>query len=151
MSAGIKSTTTANSGSPQFKKLKILMVAAEASPYASVGGAASVIGNLSKSLQKLGHEVAVFIPKFGFIDEEKYKISMFMEGIKVPTDDESLPFLGCNVKMAEMGCGVKVFFLENHEYYEKRANVYGYSDDPTRWALFVTRYPRIYPCGWFCS
>jgi len=135
MSAGKKSTITANSGSQQSTKLKILMVATEASPYASVGGAASVVGHLSKSLQKLGHEVAVFIPKFGFIEEEKYKITMFKEGIKVPTDDESTPYLGCNVKVAEMGCGVKVFFLENQEYYEKRANVYGYSDDPTRWAL----------------
>ena len=31
--------------------------------------------------------------------------------------------------------GVTVYFLENQEYYEKRANVYGYSDDATRWAL----------------
>ena len=116
-------------------KLKILMVATEASPYASVGGAASVIGHLSKSLQLLGHEVAVFIPKFGFIDEEKHKITMLYEGLKVPTGDEKLPFLTCNIKVTEMSCGVKVFFLENREYYEKRANVYGYSDDPTRWAL----------------
>ena len=27
------------------------------------------------------------------------------------------------------------YFLENEEYYEKRANIYGYADDAVRWAL----------------
>ena len=49
------------------KKLKVMLVATEASPYASVGGAGSVVGHLSRSLVNLGHSVAVFIPKFGFI------------------------------------------------------------------------------------
>ncbi len=115
--------------------MKVLMVATEAAPYAAVGGSSSVIGYLSKALDKIGHEVAVFIPKFGFLDEEKYKVSLVYEGLKVPTDDESNPYLVCNVKQAGDSGNVKVYFLENQEYYEKRANVYGYSDDPTRWAL----------------
>lgn len=115
--------------------MKILMVAAEASPYASVGGFSSVIGYLSKALVKKGHEVAIFMPKFGSLDEEKYKLKTVYTGLKVPTDDENTPYLICNVKVSEGIEGVKTYFLENQEYYEKRANVYGYSDDPTRWAL----------------
>jgi starch synthase len=120
--------------SPKFKP-RILMLAAEAAPYASVGGAGQVMSHLSKALCKLGYEVALFIPKFGFIDETKYKIKTVYAGLKVPTDDENTPFLVCNVKEALADNCVRVFFLENQEYYEKRANVYGYSDDPTRWAL----------------
>ncbi len=117
------------------KKLKVLMVGAECSPYATVGGFASVIGYLSRSLNSIGNDVRVLIPKFGFLDEEKYKIKLIHTGLRVPTDDEFVPEIICNIKSTNIS-GVTVYFLENQEYYEKRANVYGYSDDPTRWALF---------------
>ncbi|MFZ5424178.1 MAG: glycogen synthase [Patescibacteria group bacterium] len=116
------------------QKLKILMVAAEATPYASVGGIAMVIEALSRALIKRGHDVRIFMPKFGFIDEEKHELELIHEGLIVPTDDEKNPELICNVKLSVKNA-VPTYFLENHEYYEKRANVYGYSDDPTRWAL----------------
>jgi len=117
------------------KKCKVLLVATEAVPYVSVGGAGSVIANLSKALVKTGHDVRVFIPKFGLIDEEKYPMQTIYEGLKVPTGDESTPELICNVKSLVTEAGVIYYFLENQEYYEKRANVYGYKDDPTRFLL----------------
>lgn len=117
------------------KPLKVLIVAAEAAPYASVGGFSRVIEALSKSLVSLGHDVRIFTPKFGFLDESKYKTKMILEGLEVPTGDPSNPSLICNVKMHKQSNGVVTYFLENMEYYEKRANVYGYSDDCTRWAL----------------
>jgi starch synthase len=117
------------------EKLKILMVATEAAPYVSVGGAGSVIAHLSKSLIKIGHDVRVFIPKFGSIDEEKYPMSMVYEGLKVPTGEEDGSELICNVKSLTSDGGVIFYFLENQEYYEKRANVYGYKDDPVRFLL----------------
>lgn len=118
------------------KKLKILIVGAEAAPYASVGGFASVLGYLSRALKSRGHEVRIFMPKFGSIDEDKYGMKMLYQGLRVPTGDENNPELICNIKhVDDPEFGVPTFFLENMEYYEKRANVYGYSDDATRWAL----------------
>lgn len=119
------------------KKMKVLIVGAECAPYASIGGFASVVGYLSRALYKSGHDVRVFIPKFGFINEEKYKLTTVCKGLRVPTGDPSLPELICNVKQTVDSTGVTIYFLENQEYYEKRANVYGYSDDPTRWALLA--------------
>lgn len=116
-------------------KYKVLMVATEAYPYASVGGAGSVMGNLSKALRKIGHDVRVFIPKFGSINEEDYPMEVVYSGLKVPTGDESCPELICNVKSLKNESGVTFYFLENQEYYEKRANVYGYKDDPVRFLL----------------
>ena len=118
----------------EFNPLKILFVASESTPYASEGGLASVVEHLSRQLINMGHDVRVFMPRFGFIDQEKYNIKLIYEGLKIPTDDKSKPFLICNVKYTEFN-GIPTYFLENQEYYEKRANVYGYSDDPTRWAL----------------
>jgi len=111
------------------------MVATEAAPYASIGGASAVIAHLSKALIKVGHDVRVFIPKFGSIDEEKFPMEMAYEGLKVPTGDETTPELICNVKSLKSEHGVIFYFLENQEYYEKRANVYGYKDDPVRFLL----------------
>ncbi len=117
------------------KHLKILIVGTEAAPYASAGGFASVLGYLTRALADLGHDVRLFIPKYGHIDEDKYKIQLIHKGLRVPTDDEENKYLICNVKEAGKPVGVPIYFLENQEYYEKRANIYGYSDDSTRWAL----------------
>lgn len=118
-----------------IKPLKILIIGAEVSPYANVGGYARVLAHLSRALIKLGHDVRVFMPKFGLIDEEKYEMEMVQEGLNVPTDDKNTPYLICNVKMHEAPGNAPVYFLENREYYELRANVYGYQDDHIRWAL----------------
>lgn len=115
-------------------KLKILLVAVEASPYARVGGVASVVRSLANSLNNLGHDARILIPKFGFIDENLYKTRLVLEGLKVPTEDPTNPYLICNVKEHEKD-GIITYFLENMEYFELRANVYGYTDDPIRWAL----------------
>lgn len=115
--------------------LKILIVGAEAAPYATVGGFSSVLAYLSRELKALGHDVRLFMPKFGFIDEKEHNIKMLKEGLRVPTDDENTPELICNIKYTEGKHGVTTYFLENKEYYEKRANVYSYVDDPTRFAL----------------
>jgi len=49
------------------------------------------------------------------------------------------PYVICNVKKYEANgddhSPVTTYFLENMEYYETRANVYGYADDAARWAL----------------
>jgi len=117
------------------KKLKILIVAAELAPYASVGGLSRVIPQLAHALRQRGHDVRIFMPKFGLIDEEKYPLDLVMKGLRVSTDFKQPPYLVCNVKSHQLLNSLPVYFLENQEYYEKRANVYGYSDDPRRWAL----------------
>lgn len=122
-----------------FKKpLKILFVAAEVHPYATIGGLGMVVFSLTRALKKMGVDVRVFMPKYGLIDEKKYQLEMIYEGLKVPTDEEAeeKKFLICNIKRyLPPNPDVPVYFLENMEYYEKRSNVYGYSDDPIRFTL----------------
>jgi starch synthase len=119
-----------------FKKpLKVLFVTAESYPYAIVGGLGMVVFSLTRALKKIGVDCQIFMPKYGSINEKKYKMEMVLEGLKVPTGGEGEPLI-CNVKKHIFSeSGVPVYFLENMEYYEKRSNVYGYSDDPTRFAL----------------
>ncbi len=121
------------------KKLKILHIAAEVAPFSSVGGLSGVVSYLSKAMAERGHDVRIFMPKFGTINEKKYKMEMVYKGLKVPTGytkEENHPtHLVCNVKKFTREDGVIIYFLENMEFYEKRSNVYAYSDDHIRWAL----------------
>jgi len=53
---------------------KILMVATEAVPLAKEGGVADVIGSLPKELAALGHDVCVFLPRYGTIDPARWAL-----------------------------------------------------------------------------
>jgi starch synthase len=46
--------------------MKILMVAPEVVPFSKVGGLADVAGSLPLQLKKMGHDVRIICPKFGF-------------------------------------------------------------------------------------
>lgn len=118
------------------KPLKVVFIAAEAYPYAEVGGLSRVVYFLPRALAKLGHDVRIFIPRYGKIDEEQYPMETIYKGLRVPTGGKP-EYLICNVKSATPEPGLRFYFLENMEYYEKRANEYGYSDDPRRFALLV--------------
>src|SRR5215212_9324120 len=53
---------------------KILLVATEAVPFAKEGGVADVIGSLPKELAALGHDVRIFIPRYGTIDPDRWAL-----------------------------------------------------------------------------
>lgn len=116
-------------------------VAAEVGPYVSVGGLSQVLYFLPKALRKLGVEARVFTCKFGTMDNtakkgKKWKFRTEHVGLAVPTGSLDRTELICNVKsITDKDGGVKTYFLENREYYELRANVFGYKDDHIRFAL----------------
>jgi len=119
-------------------KLRLLFVASEAAPFIKVGGLGEVMRSLPKALRDLGHDTRVFIPKYATIDTEKYPLRLELEGLRPASSEEEDPhgLFVSNVLRYDNDSGETVaYFLENLEYYEKRANVYGYADDAIRWAL----------------
>lgn len=125
-------------------KKKILFVAPEASPFVKAGGLGEVAFALPRALKELGFDVRIMLPLYAGIDKDKFKITMEQKDLHVPTGVENPTetepaYLVCNIKKYTSGNGphdpVTAYFLENEEYYEKRSNVYGYSDDPVRWNL----------------
>src|SRR3989344_6008325 len=134
------------------KSLKILFVATEAAPFVKIGGLGSVTYSLPRALRELGYDARLMIPKYLSVDENVHKLKLDCEGLEVPTENENEPsHLVCNVKrydpQDENADPVTTYFLENQEYYEQRANVYGYADDAVRWALLcrgALEFVRLY-------
>ncbi len=123
----------------------MLFVASEAVPFVKAGGLGEVMFSLPRALKELGYDARIMIPRYAGIDSQKYNLTMEMEKLDVPTDstDGNGPeSLVCNVKKytppatsRDEKLPVTAYFLENQEYYELRSNIYGYADDPIRWAL----------------
>lgn len=123
--------------------MKILMASAEVAPFARVGGLSDVVGALSKAAAELGHEVSVFLPKYGSIDAESYGFTRLADpgALDVPMGekDETVevwrgPMPGCD--------DVTVYLLGHDEYFD-REGIYvdpetrqGYPDEVERYALF---------------
>lgn len=115
--------------------MKILMVTAEAAPFVRVGGLSQVIYFLSKELIKQGHDVRIFMPKYGIIDK-KFKTEQVAENIEVPFGKLNKNKVLCNVRVNNYKKNSpSTYFLENREYYELRANVFAYKDDHLRFLL----------------
>lgn len=123
------------------KTEKILFVGTEAAPFVKVGGLGSVMYSLPKALSEMGYDARVMIPRYLSIDNSLHNLKTVFQNLEVPTDNgEGADFLVCNVKKynpdtEDPESAVTTYFLENMEYFEQRANVYGYADDAIRWAL----------------
>ncbi|OGH53186.1 MAG: hypothetical protein A3G15_02355 [Candidatus Levybacteria bacterium RIFCSPLOWO2_12_FULL_40_10] len=115
--------------------MKILITAAEVAPYVSVGGLSQVMYFLPRSLAKKGHSVRIFTAKYGEMDKtspDKKPWRLREEFTKLQIPDIKVR---CSISSFIKRGSPKAFFLENKEYFELRANVFGYKDDHMRFAL----------------
>ncbi|OGG72973.1 hypothetical protein A3A38_03230 [Candidatus Kaiserbacteria bacterium RIFCSPLOWO2_01_FULL_53_17] len=121
----------------QNRRLKVLFVVSEAAPFIKIGGLGEVMFALPKDLRSLGYDVRVMMPKYAVMDSGKFPLKLIMADLKPmgETHDSHGLFVS-NILSYENDAGeTTAYFLENMEYYEKRANTYGYADDAVRWAL----------------
>ena len=113
-----------------FKKkrgFKILFVASEAAPFVKVGGLGEVMHSLPKALRNLGYDARIFIPKYATMETEKFPLKLEISELNpVPTAQDPHGLFISNILRYEDEKGeTTAYFLENMEYYEKRANAYG--------------------------
>ena len=97
--------------------MRILFVASEALPYAKTGGLADVLDALPRSLVKLGHNVAVFLPRYRGIETN----SVVMESMTLP---QGMRLRFPSVRGGSIHRGVRYFFLDDPPYFD-RDGLYG--------------------------
>ncbi|MDD4494055.1 MAG: glycogen/starch synthase, partial [Eubacteriales bacterium] len=126
------------------KKLKVLYVSAEVSPFAKTGGLADVAGSLPGALTKNGLDVRIAMPRYKPISADmKYKADfpvliwdnketcIVREG-KISYKDESMPD------------SVPVYFIDNYRYFD-RDGIYCFFDDGERFAFFCKAVLEMLP------
>ncbi len=111
--------------------MKVLYVAAEATPFAKTGGLADVAGSLPQALAADGVDVRVILPKYGMIPE-KYRMAMEHVYDGELAVSWRRKFVGLD-KLEHNG--VTYYFVDNEEYF-KREGFYGYDDDAERFSFF---------------
>ena len=114
-------------GEALMKKLKVLFVAAEADGLIKVGGLGDVAGELPSKLAGLGADVWLIMPAYQGIDAPARYITDFP--VRMGSREET-----CVIKETS-NSSIKTLLVENSRYFG-RPSVYGYDDDPERFAFF---------------
>lgn len=112
--------------------LKVLFIAAEALPFAKVGGLADVAGALPKALRDVGVDARLLIPRYGNIRSKDYDFHRIGNSIPVPAgpNEERVHLLQTTSD------DVPVYLIWDDHYFSAREKVYGFRDDPMRFVFF---------------
>ncbi len=143
---------------PSSKKLKILFVTSEVVPFIKTGGLADVSSALPQKLQELGHQVRIVVPKYGAIDERKYKIHevVRLKDLTTNIGDKEVTFSLRSSFLVGTKTRVQIYFLDNEEYFGSRPSLYAdpltgkdFEDNDERFILLAKSvFELIGKLGW---
>ncbi|OGU28593.1 MAG: starch synthase [Ignavibacteria bacterium GWA2_35_9] len=140
------------------KKLKILFVTSEVVPFVKTGGLADVSAALPQMLAEVGHEVRIVVPKYGAVDDRKFKIHevVRLKDLTVKIGDKDVVFSLKSCFLPGQKVRVQIYFLDNHEYFGSRNSLYmdqntgkDYPDNDERFILLnLSVFELISKLGW---
>jgi starch synthase len=99
--------------------LDIAIASAEMVPFAKVGGLADVAGALAQELDRLGHKVTVFLPRYRGIHEKRFP------GLGLEKLGDIDIQVGGRVERAEIGvaavpgCGVRLILVGHDDFFDR--------------------------------
>jgi starch synthase len=117
--------------------LKILFVSAEVAPFAKVGGLADVAGALPKALRALGHDVRVVMPAYQSLEQRGRAGALDARPGGMIVSTGAGPIAAGLYESVLPGSDVPIYFVAERALFD-RPNIYGYWDDPYRFA-FLSR------------
>jgi starch synthase len=140
------------------KRLKILYVTSEVFPFVKTGGLADVSAALPQMLGELGHEVRIVVPKYGAVDERRFKIHevVRLKDLQVKIGEKDVVFSLKSSFLPGQKVRVQIYFLDNHEYFGSRNSLYHdpmtgqeYPDNDERFILLShSVFQLISKLGW---
>jgi len=105
-------------------RLRILLVASEAAPFAKTGGLGDVTGALPRALRNLGHDVRLLMPRYRDVEAHTSEIRTIVPRLAVPLGDRMVEG---TLQEADSPTGVPVYFLAHDQYFD-RESLYGTAD-----------------------
>ncbi len=120
---------------PSNKKLKIVSISSELTPFSKSGGLSDVARSLPEALNKAGQEVICITPLYGqVIDKKKYKLDLIYRDVKVRLNSEDSVMI--NFWQGFLNGKTPVYFIESSKYFSKRKTLYGSSHENARFLVF---------------
>jgi len=113
--------------------MRVVMIAAEAAPYAKVGGLADVLGALPLQFENLGVAVSIIIPRYRVIDLHRFDFRPYPLSEKLNFDVQSAVMPGSSVRVFLIGID---YFFDREGIYLDTATGMDYSDQADRWIAF---------------
>lgn len=119
---------------------KILMVASEAAPFARTGGLGDVLGALPQALSRQGHQVKVFLPRYGSVAFNHLPVRILDNSFEVEIDGKKHPasFEACYDRKNNN----ETIFVNNKDFFD-RPELYrdpgtgkDYADNDERFIFF---------------
>jgi starch synthase len=100
---------------------RVLFVSQEIHPYLPENTISSTTLALAKKTNDSGHQVRVFMPRFGVINERRHQLHevIRLSGMNVVINDMDMPLI---IKVASVpGARMQVYFIDNEEYFKRKA------------------------------
>jgi starch synthase len=125
--------------------LKIALVASEVAPFAKTGGLADVAAALGRALHRGGHDVRLFLPRYGTLREgdatlapspDFAPIELEFPGRSVRVGLQTAPLPDSARAKSAGGGSLAVEFLDCPELYHRGGYYTEDADEPLRWAAF---------------
>ncbi len=106
------------------QRLRVLLLASEAAPFAKTGGLADVAGALPRALTALGHDVRLMLPRYRGAADHARDLKTVVPQVRVPLGERTAE--GALIE-GRGPSGLPVYFLAHDHYYD-RAGLYGTPD-----------------------
>ncbi len=117
--------------------MKILMASAEIFPFAKAGGLADVLGSLPKALEKENIDIRLIMPKYGSIDEKRFKLKLLEKDIQIRTKGHKTKISIWQSFLPKTK--IPVYFIENKKYFSRPKIYWGNNSERFlffSWAIF---------------
>ncbi len=117
------------------KKLKIVSIASEMTPFSKSGGLADVAECLPRAIRDLGQEVISITPFYEqIIEKERYGLKLIFKDIEVYLNDEEV--VNVSYWKGSLSDGLPVYFIDNDKYFSRKKSIYGSEHENARFFVF---------------
>ncbi len=102
-----------------MSKTKVLFIAQEMTPYMPENELSKCCRELPQGIQEKGHEIRVFMPKYGNINERRNQLHPVkrLSGMNLIIDDTDHPLI---IKVASIpSARMQVYFTEEDDYFQR--------------------------------